>query len=150
MPPRRATRSRRGLAEWIFGAGARPALAAAAVLVVAGASWWWTARPREYATVRGAAPAQAAATVWPPRAAGDVVEFRWSPTAGADAYRLALVGPALEIVFTRDTGAETTLVVPRAALPAALAPGAEVQIEVTALAHGAAIAVARSGVLSLP
>jgi hypothetical protein len=135
LPPREAP-ARRGLLEWLRGAGLRPALAAAALLAVSVLVVRVTTRAPQEAGVRDVPGAPAALTVSPPVRVASGIEFRWTPVAGADGYTLVLYGPDLREVMRREGLAEPRLVLAPGDLPPGLAPGDAIQVEVIALERG--------------
>jgi hypothetical protein len=142
----RATRNTGRRVAWGF--ALRPAFAILVLGVVAG-GWWLTERTRT-PHLRAMQDVSAGMSVAVPRAEADGVHLAWSAVTGAQAYRLVFYGPKLDALATLETAGETTFVLRRGALPAGLAPGGEVFLEVTALRHGLAFATSRGRIVRLP
>jgi hypothetical protein len=128
---RRAVPARGG--SWFAGwkPALKPALAFATVAVVAAAGWWSFVRTREPSPVRGTG-GQADVVLTSARISAGV-ELRWSAVAGARGYAVLFLAPDLTELARIDSFSRTHLTLRAGALPAGLASGQSVLVEVTAL-----------------
>lgn len=127
---RPAIREASWLTEWRTG-GRRVAVAFAALAIVAAAGWWSVEQRRERPAVRGSAARQALELISRPVAAG--VELSWTPVPGATMYRLVFFGPELTELARVDSLVGTSFALRADQLPAGLASGQTVLVEVAAV-----------------
>jgi len=138
------------LSAWLRGPASRPALALAAIVVVTGAALWVaTSRPPGPRAVRGAGEAPAIVLA-PPRAVEGGIELRWTPVAGAEAYRVVFYGADLGESARVDGLSAPRLVLRRDALPSGLQHGGQALVEVTALRGGDPVATSPTRAITLP
>lgn len=130
VPARPAPRDASWLAGLLTG-GRRFALAAAAVAIVAAAGWWSVGRLQERPAVRGSGTAQSIELRSQPTAGG--IELSWTPVAGATMYRLVFFGPDLSEQARVDSLVTTRFTLRSDRLPAGLARGRTVRVEVAAV-----------------
>ena len=78
------------------------------------------------------------------------LELAWPAVPGADGYRVLLLGADLGEVGRIDLGDATTWTVRRDSLPAGLAPGAAISVEVQALEHGVELSSTPARAIRLP
>jgi hypothetical protein len=127
----------------------RVGLALAAVALVAGIGWWSQFRTPGADAMRGE-PETSSFVLEAVRPQADAVTLRWTPVAGAEGYRLVFRGADLRELARLDvaSGVEATL---RAdALPARLAAGSQVLVEICALRRGDVIATSPARPIRLP
>ena len=129
-----------------LGPSGRRALAFAVLVAVAGAGVWMTRRPRED-VVRGEGPG--AFTVTASAVPGGVA-LAWPRVPGADGYRVTLLGADLGEVARFDVGDVTTWSLRGDSLPARVAPGSAISVEVQALQKGARLSTTPARAIRLP
>lgn len=131
---------RSGWLERLVTAGSTPpgraALAFAALVCVASAGWWITVRRESGEPMRGAS-AEAHEVRWrEPSRGANALELSWDAVPGAERYELVFHSAELVEVARVDAGTATRRAFEARALPAGLASGARVEVEVIAFAKG--------------
>ena len=124
----------------------RPAFAMAALMIVAGTSWWMVGS-RAPRAVRGVSED---GIVVETRETSEALELTWAPVPGAEHYRIRFFGPALREIARRDDVVEPRLRFERGALPAGIASGEEVVIDVAAMRGNDALAVSKARAVRMP
>lgn len=138
------------ITRWFTTPALRPVLAGGIAVVLAGVVWWSVSRGPAPRVERSVEARDGAPVLAPPRPVEGGVELSWSATPGADAYRLAFLGSDLREIARLDGLAGTSVVLKSDALPDGVQPGAEVQLEVTALLRGDPLAVSKTRSIRLP
>jgi len=137
---------------WLLGAFATPArrgaLAFAGLVLVAGIAWWSFARSPREGAMRGVEEAGTFALL-PPHDHGTAT-LEWTAAPHADGYRVVFLGPGLDEVARVDAGTATRLVLRPGALPAGLASGARLSVEVVALRGGETVATTAARSIRIP
>ena len=139
---------RRGVLAWLTSGGGRPALAVAGALIVVGLGWWATQRPTRDETSRGIA--EPGAFELTTKKQGDAMVLSWNAVEGADSYRVVFLGAGLAEVAHQDVSTGTSLALRAGALPAGVASGSRVSIEIVALRMGGDIATSPARTILLP
>ena len=131
----------------LFGPVGLRAVGYAVLVVVAGLGvWTMTRRPRED-VVRGE---HANAFAITPTVHPGALDLAWPAVAGADAYRVVLLGADLGEVARFDLGDATRWSMRRDSLPAGLASGASISAEVQALQAGAVLSTTPARAIRVP
>jgi hypothetical protein len=139
---------RPGFFAWLTSGGGRPAFAVAGAVLVVGFGWWATHPPWRDETTRAIAEPGAFELVT--RHEGDALVLSWKAVEGADGYRVVFLGPGLTEVARRDVPGATSLALRAGSLPAGVAPGSRVSIEVVALRMGSELATTPARAILLP
>lgn len=153
-PAALSTPVRSGWFERLVAAWAAPPRRAALVFValvgVASVGWWAVANRDGGEPVRGA-PTEAREVHWrePLHTAG-ALSLRWDALPGAERYELVFHSAELNEVARVDVGAATSREWAASALPAGLASGVRVEVEVVAFAKGDEIARSSLREVELP
>lgn len=149
VAPRRAGWFERFVAGWATPPG-RAAFAFAALVCVASAGWWLMANRDAGEPMRGA-PTEVREVRWlePARADGKL-RLRWDAVPGAERYELVFHSAELVELARVDAGASTDREFAAGSLPAGLAAGARIEVEVVAIARGDELARSRLVELQLP
>lgn len=139
----------------MFRPALRPAWAGVGVLAIALVAYTGYRAYREAAApdlLRGAGPRRGAGiTLYPARTQADgALVLRWGAFAGADAYRVRVLGIDLADLATLGPVADTSIVVRSDQLPKGLPHGSAVGWQVDALAAGQIIATSPTGTAQLP
>lgn len=141
-------RPRPGLLAWLTSGGGRPALAVAGALIVVGFGWWATQRPAREEMPRGIA--EPGAFELTTKQQGDALVLSWNAVEGADSYRVVFLGAGLAEIAHQDVPTGTSLTLRAGALPAGVASGSRISIEIVALTMGGDIATSPARTILLP
>ena len=143
----RAPRTGGGWLAALFGPVAVRSVGFAALVVVAGLGVWTMARRPREDVVRGERANAFAITA---TARPGALDLGWPAVAGADAYRVVLLGTDLGEVARFDLGDATRWSIRRDSLPAGLASGAAISVEVQALQRGVQLSTTPAREIRLP
>lgn len=98
----------------------------------------------------GAETSESGLALHEPTVVAGGVELRWTADPGADAYRVLLIGPDLDVIASWGPFADTSLVVGRDRLPEGLEPGATLGWQVESQRGGFTLRSSSTGTLRLP
>ncbi len=149
-PPPRAPGWLGAIAAWWLAPTRRAGLAFGVAMALAVAGWWTLGRTPATQVSRGTAPEAAVLTLDAQAAGPGRVTLSWNPIPEAQSYRLVFYGEHLEELARLDVAAGTRAELHSEALPAGLVRGAEVEVEVQAMAGGDPIARSKVRPLLLP
>jgi hypothetical protein len=144
MPPAR----RPGFRAWLIRGEGRTALAFACAAIVVVAAWWATQRTGGPGRLRGVAEPGAFVLEARPERGGIVLS--WPGVPGADAYRVVFLDAGLAEAGYREVGRDTSVTLSAGMLPAGVATGSRVSLEVVAMRMGAQIATTPARSILLP
>jgi hypothetical protein len=125
-----------GVLGWLGTPVGRTALAFGVVAIASVAGWWTLSQREPSALLRGVDSAAGVPRIAEPVASAGTLALSWNAVAGADGYRLVFYSPEMGELARIDALAEPRVTLRAAALPAGLASGARVEVEVVALTHG--------------
>ena len=148
--PRAAKTQRGNSGGWLaalFGPVGARAAAFAVLLVVAALGVWTMKRGPHEDVIRGEHAGTFAITATP---GSGTLDLTWPAVSGADGYRAILLGADLGEISRIDLGNATTWTLRHDSLPAGLASGAAISVEVQALQKGVELSSTPARAIRLP
>jgi hypothetical protein len=138
------------LLGWLGTPSGRTALAFGVIAIASVAGWWTVARRDSQEMVRGVESGSSVPRLAEPVTDAGTVVLAWSAVPGADGYRLVFYSPEMGELARLDSLREPRATLRSGALPAGLAGGARVELEVVALTHGDPLSRSRLVPITLP